>query len=104
MQQVRTFVLFQDGNIVYYKDKIMFRGQFQLTHGTTIILETNRPRRKSSTVSIDEVAKEYDKAKYIEIHTPLRVYYLTGVSTQKMTSYESARIWADKLKSVILSI
>jgi hypothetical protein len=34
MNQLRTFVLFNDGRIHYYKDKILYRGQITLTSDT----------------------------------------------------------------------
>jgi hypothetical protein len=34
MNQLRTFVLFNDGRIHYYKDKILYRGQIILTSDT----------------------------------------------------------------------
>lgn len=40
MAQLRTFVLFKDGRVHYYKDKIMYRGQIVLTPDTQIVVTT----------------------------------------------------------------
>ncbi len=43
MNQLRTFVLFKDGRIHYYKDKILYRGQIILTKDTHIVVSNRKP-------------------------------------------------------------
>jgi PH domain len=63
VNQQRTFVLFKDGSIHYYKDKIMYRGQISLTADSKVALET----------------KEGDTERMrMFIHTPLRSYELSA--------------------------
>jgi hypothetical protein len=50
--QVRTFVLFGDGHIDYFKDKIMFRGSLQLTKDSQIIVTDQTPRKSSKSDTI----------------------------------------------------
>jgi hypothetical protein len=50
--QVRTFVLFGDGHIDYFKDKIMYRGSLQLTKDSQIIVTDQTPRKSSKSDTI----------------------------------------------------
>ena len=115
--QVRTFVLFGDGHIDYFKDKIMYRGSLKLTYDSQVIVTDQTPRKSSKSESIQLPRATKIEAlgtivspgsarnlKYLQIQTPNRTYYLSGISVQGESSSHSVALWAEKLNNVILAI
>lgn len=49
---MRTFVLFGDGHVDYFKDKIMYRGSLKLTKDSQVIVTDQTPRKSSKSESI----------------------------------------------------
>ena len=77
--QVRTFVLFSDGKLNYYKDKALLRGCIRLTADSKVV----------------KTAK--DK---FEIVTPSRTYFLNEAENSKLSS----ETWIDKIREVITAL
>ena len=118
--QVRTFVLFGDGHIDYFKDKIMYRGSLKLTKDSQVIVTDQTPRKssKSESLQLPRMTKleapgtivsqngsgSARNLKYLQIQTPNRTYYLSGISVPGESSSHSVALWAEKLNNVILAI
>jgi hypothetical protein len=75
--QSRTFILFRDGKLNYYKDKALYRGCILLC-GNTKVVKTGRDK--------------------FEIVTPTRIFYLSEDEGSKLSS----DTWIDKIREVIL--
>ena len=76
---MRTFVLFSDGKVSYYKDKALFRGFIKLTNDTKVI-KTGKDK--------------------FEIVTPCRTYYLSEPENHRFCS----DTWIEKIRGVITTL
>ncbi|CDW74527.1 3-phosphoinositide-dependent protein kinase-1 [Stylonychia lemnae] len=74
--QLRFFILTKNGQLSYFKDKALYRGQIRLCKETKVV----------------KTAK--DK---FEIQTPTRTFYLSESDNSKLSS----DIWIDKIREVI---
>ena len=98
----------------------MFRGSLKLTNDSHVIVTDQTPKKsgKSESIQMPRITKieapgtKVSKnggdlarnLKYLQIQTPNRTYYLSGITVPGESSSNSVALWAEKLNNVILAI